>query len=78
MIFQLLQSYLSLYLFYNKVPSTLYFLNQSLLLLLSDFYGESENIDIAKGKYKFTTSIKEQWKQAQRKRLIEKKLKDNG
>ena len=25
------------------------------MLLLSDFYGESENIDIAKGKYKFTT-----------------------
>jgi len=48
------------------------------MLLLSDFYGESENIDIAKGKYKFTTSIKEQWKQAQRKRLIEKKLKNNG
>ena len=47
------------------------------MLLLSDFYGVSENIDIAKGKYKFTTSIKEQWKQAQRKRLIEKKLKDN-
>jgi len=47
------------------------------MLLLSDFYGESENIDIAKGKYKFTTSIKEQWKQAQRKRLIEKKLKNN-
>jgi len=48
------------------------------MLLLSDFYGESENIDIAKGKYKFTTSIKEQWKQAQRKRLIEKKLNNNG
>ena len=48
------------------------------MLLLSDFYGESENIDIAKGKYKFTTSIKEQWKQDQRKRLMVKKLKDNG
>lgn len=48
------------------------------MLLLSNFYGESENIDIAKGKFKFTTSIKEQWKQAQRKRLIEKKIKDNG
>ena len=48
------------------------------MLLLSNFYGESENIDIAKGKFKFTTSIKEQWKQAQRKRLIEKKLKENG
>ena len=48
------------------------------MLLLSNFYGESENIDIAKGRYKFTTSIKEQWKQALRKKLIEKKLKDNG
>ena len=48
------------------------------MLLLSNFYGESENIDIAKGKYKFTTSIKEQWKQAQRKKVIEKKLNNNG
>jgi Mg2+/Co2+ transporter CorB len=48
------------------------------LLMVSNFYGISENIDIAKGKYKFTTSIKEQWKQAQRKRLIEKKLNNNG
>ena len=44
------------------------------MLLLSNFYGESENIDIAKGKYKFTTSIKEQFKQALRKKLIDKKL----
>ena len=48
------------------------------MLLLSNFYGESENIDIAKGKYKFTTSIKEQWKQDQRKKLMLKKLKNNG
>lgn len=48
------------------------------MLLLSDFYGVSENIEIAKGKYKFTTSIKEQFKQALRKKLIDKKLKDNG
>ena len=48
------------------------------MLLLSNFYGESENIDIAKGKYKFTTSIKDQFKQALRKKLIEKKLKNNG
>ncbi len=27
------------------------------MLLLSDFYGESENIDIAKGKYKFTNRM---------------------
>jgi hypothetical protein len=48
------------------------------MLLLSNFYGESENIDIAKGKYKFNSSIKEQFKQALRKKLMEKKLKDNG
>jgi len=48
------------------------------MLLLSNFYGESENIDIAKGKYKFTTSIKDQFKQALRNKLIEKKLKNNG
>lgn len=48
------------------------------MLLLSKFHGVSENIEIAKGKYKFTTSIKEQYKQALRKKLIEKKLKDNG
>jgi hypothetical protein len=48
------------------------------MLLLSNFYGESENIDIAKGKHKFTTSIKEQFKQALRKKLIDKKLKNNG
>ena len=47
------------------------------MLLLSNFYGESENIDIAKGKYKFTTSIKEQYKQALR-RNLRKKLKENG
>ena len=41
------------------------------MLLLSNFYGESENIDIAKGKFKFTTSIKEQFKQALRKNLKE-------
>ena len=48
------------------------------MLLLRNFYGESENIDIAKGKYKFTTSIKDQFKQALRKKLIEKKIKNNG
>ena len=46
------------------------------LLMVSNFYGVSENIDIAKGKYKFTTSIKEQWKQAQRKRLMDKKTRN--
>lgn len=36
------------------------------LLRVSEFYGLSENIDIAKGKYKLTTSVKESWKQAKR------------
>lgn len=36
------------------------------LLRVSEFYGVSENIDIAKGKYKLTTSVKESWKQAKR------------
>jgi hypothetical protein len=48
------------------------------MLLLSNFYGESENIDIAKGKYKFTISIKDQIKQVLRTKAIEKKLKNNG
>ena len=48
------------------------------MLLLSNFYGESENIDIAKGKYKFNTSIKEQFKQALRQKLMNKKIKNNG
>lgn len=48
------------------------------MLLISNFYGESETIDIAKGKYKFNSSIKEQFKQALRKKLMEKKLKNNG
>ena len=36
------------------------------LLRLSDYYGVSENIDIAKGLYKLDTSVKESWKQAKR------------
>jgi hypothetical protein len=48
------------------------------LLMVSNFYGISENIDIAKGKYKFTTSIKEQYKQALRNKLRYKKLNKNG
>lgn len=46
------------------------------MLLLDSFIGVSENIDIAKGKYKFTTSIKEQYKQAMRKIYTDKKLKN--
>ena len=36
------------------------------LLRLSEWYGISENVDIAKGKYKLNTSVKESWKQARR------------
>lgn len=35
-------------------------------LNLDDFYGESENIDIAKGKYKVPMGLKEAWKQRKR------------
>ena len=38
------------------------------LLNISDFYGESENIEIAKGKYKLATTIKEGIKQIKRQR----------
>lgn len=33
------------------------------MLRLSDWQGQSENIDIAKGKYKHVFSFKEIWKQ---------------
>ena len=36
------------------------------LLKSGDFYGQSEIIDIAKGKYKLTNSIRESYKQAKR------------
>jgi hypothetical protein len=36
------------------------------MLQLDDFYGESELIDIAKGKYQYTTSMKKMWKQTKR------------
>ena len=37
------------------------------LLRVDDFYGISENVDIAKGQYKLNTSVRESWKQAKRK-----------
>lgn len=46
------------------------------LLRVSEFYGESENIDIAKGKYKLSNSLIENYKQGKRKLLL--KLKENG
>ena len=36
------------------------------ILNIDDFYDKSDNIDIAKGKYKLTTSFKEAWKQRKR------------
>ena len=36
------------------------------MLQLDDFYGESELIDIAKGKYQLTLSPKKIWKQTKR------------
>jgi len=40
------------------------------MLQLTDFYNESENIDIAKGKYKLHTSWKKIWKQGKRQIII--------
>tara|TARA_R100000734_G_scaffold12595_1_gene9344 strand:- start:5041 stop:5190 length:150 start_codon:yes stop_codon:yes gene_type:complete len=37
------------------------------LLNISDWYGVSENVDIAKGKYKINDSLKEAYKQGLRK-----------
>lgn len=37
------------------------------LLKLEDYYGKSEYIDIAKGKYKIPTTVKEAYKQGKRK-----------
>ena len=39
------------------------------MLQLDDFYGESELIDIAKGKHELTTSMKKMWRQEKRKKL---------
>ncbi len=36
------------------------------ILKLDDFYGKSEFIDIAKGKYKIPTSVSEAYKQGKR------------
>lgn len=44
------------------------------LLKLDDFYGKSENIDIAKGKYKIPTTMSEAYKQGKRK-LLSKRIK---
>lgn len=36
------------------------------LLNIDNFYGETENIEIAKGKYKLPTTLKEGYKQIKR------------
>jgi hypothetical protein len=36
------------------------------MLQLNDFYGNTESIDIAKGKYELTISPKKIWKQTKR------------
>lgn len=46
------------------------------MLQLDDFYGESELIDIAKGKHELTTSMKKMWRQEKRK-LINKRNEGN-
>ena len=36
------------------------------LLSVEDYFNKSERIDIAKGKYELTTSLKKAWKQRKR------------
>jgi hypothetical protein len=36
------------------------------LLSINDYYGISNNIDVAKGKFELTTSFKKAWKQRKR------------
>lgn len=43
------------------------------LLKVTDYYGISENIEIAKGKYKIPTSVKEVFEQARRSAKMKKK-----
>lgn len=45
------------------------------ILRSEKFYGESEAIEIAKGKYELTTSFKKQWEQHKRKREWDKAQK---
>ena len=47
------------------------------MLQIGEHLGVSDNIEIAKGKYKFSTSIKAHWKQARRE-IIMIKTKGNG
>jgi hypothetical protein len=47
------------------------------MLQLDNFYGESELIDIAKGKHELTTSIKKMWKRELRNKLYNGRNKNN-
>jgi hypothetical protein len=47
------------------------------LLESSEHYGQSENIEIAKGKYNLAITIKQGWKKAKRELMFNKK-KRNG
>lgn len=43
------------------------------MLSVDDFYGVSENIDIAKGKYAYTTSFRKMTRQERRKHALKKR-----
>lgn len=43
------------------------------LLNVDPHYGQGENIDIAKGKYKLPTSLKEGWEQVKRNRAWQRR-----
>ena len=43
------------------------------LLALQEHYGQSENIEIAKGKHNLAITIKQGWKKAMRKIMFNKK-----
>ena len=46
------------------------------MLQLDDFYGESELIDIAKGKHQLNSSLKKIWKQTKRQLKAIKNVRD--
>lgn len=48
------------------------------MLRMSNHYGISENVEIAKGKYKIPTTVKEVFNQAIRERKMKKALKNGG
>lgn len=43
------------------------------LLKITEYYGISENVEIAKGKYKIPNSVKEVFEQARRQKRMKKK-----